>query len=153
MLCRRPHCSLRGTLLLLLACFTSLAHGAEADARRMPIYRCSEGGVVTYSDRPCGPSIEAYSWSTSEPTPTPTTAPAKAARPRESAEPRARRTRAARPAARAETRGNDCQRVASELRQLKSRMRAGYGVAEGERLRDRQRAARARQQELRCRSP
>jgi len=118
------------------------------------IYRCVEAGVATFSDRPCGSSAEVYSYEVrsydvSNPAATGATVPSKpATNSKAASRQRPRKTRAEN---RNSTGEADCKRIQARLKQLSARMRAGYGVAEGERLRDQQRAARARSRELRCR--
>jgi hypothetical protein len=149
----RPRSLLTSVLPIVLACLASFStRGAESPGGDRPIYRCSEAGVATYSDRPCGASTDVYSWSTPAPAETVSVAPATVSKRYEAKPTRARRERGVRATSRAEVRPNECQRLTAELRQLKSRMRAGYGVVEGERLRDRQRSVGARHRELRCRS-
>lgn len=133
---------LRATSILLL-----LLSSASSSAEERIIYRCVTAGVQIYSDKPCGPAAEVYSRAAGAVTAAaPNAAPASAA---SKPKPAARRPRPVEP--KDPTRA-DCERLQVQLERLRSRMRTGYRAAEGERLRDQERAARARVRELRCRA-
>jgi hypothetical protein len=142
----------RSLALLLAACLMVFrAHSADRT-----IYRCVLAGVTTFSDRPCGESIEIHSLESST-TVTPAVPKSGAtASVSELTQDAAKPVRAA-PAARAnspnhkDSRARECVRLDAELRRLRARMRAGYRAAEGDRLRERQRTANARRRELQCR--
>jgi hypothetical protein len=156
-------------LLLLVSPVFLLAQSADR-----PIYRCVMAGVITFSDRPCGDAIEVHSLdvpdlptpaapgSTSSRSTSPRSARAVTGQPQGAAAPvRARRPTAANSSNRKDSRAGDsrvrdsrvreCLRLGAELRRLTARMRAGYGAAEGERLRERQRTAKERRRDLACR--
>jgi hypothetical protein len=128
--------------LLLTACLVSLA----ADSADRTIYRCVTAGVTTFSDRPCGDSIEIHTLDVP-------TAGDGAVKPPVRSEPvrsQARHAKA-KPPDHKDSRAVECKRLDAQLRRVAARMRAGYTVAVGERLREQQRAARSRRQDLRCR--
>lgn len=99
------------------------------------IYRCTVGGVTTFSDRPCAAESAPYEpdasrVSTYDPPPA---SPTTSAQP-----PRSR------PARRQKSDGQDqvrhaaeCERLRNALRDLAARMRAGYNARQGEQLRER----------------
>jgi len=100
------------------------------------VYRCTVGGVTTYSDRPCGPESAPYQADTSrvstyEPPP---------ASPAVTAAPPTRTSPARRPAS-----GRDdqvrhaaaCERLHKALKDIAARMRSGYSAKQGEQLRER----------------
>jgi len=149
--------------LTVLSLATSLL-AAGADAADRTIYRCIVNGVATFSDRPCGAAIEVYSLESAAGESTAVHQPTVAAsgpdrvatlQERASAQPvRARQAPRANPAKRAvapvQSQAAQCVRLDTQLRQLSARMRAGYTVAEGERLRELQRTQRARRRSLHC---
>src|SRR4030095_10777688 len=99
------------------------------------VYRCTVGGVTTYSDRPCSPDAVAYQPDTSRvstydpPPASQTTAPAQPAH----------------TSARRRVSGRDdqvrhaaaCERLQSSLREIAAHMRSGYKAKQGEQLRAR----------------
>jgi hypothetical protein len=114
------------------------------------VYRCSVGGVTTYSDRPCSPDAAAYEPDTSRVStyePPPVTQTAKPAQPA--------RTSTAR------RRGSDhddqlrhaaaCERLQNSLREVAARMRAGYNVKQGEQLRARKAKLEQQRRAEKCR--
>jgi hypothetical protein len=142
----------RSLTLLLAACLVVFrAHSAERT-----IYRCALGGVTTFSDRPCGESVEVHSLEISA-TPIPAVpksgvTASRSELPRAAAQPvRTLPAGRANSANRKDSSVRECVRLDAELRGLRARMRAGYSAAEGERLRERQRTANARRRERQCR--
>lgn len=141
------------SLALLLTAYLVVFRADSADRT---IYRCVLAGVTTFSDRPCGESIEVHSLESSA---TPAAAVPKSGAsasmselPQAAAKPvRAPPAGRANSANHKDSRARECVRLDTELRRLRARMRAGYRAAEGERLRERQRAANARRRELPCR--
>jgi len=113
------------------------------------VYRCTVGGVTTYSDRPCAPEAVPYQPDTSrvstyDPPPvSPATAPA---------EPRRKS-----PARRRDTSADQvrhaaaCDRIRNSLRDVAERMRAGYDVKQGERLRERKAKLEQQRRAQKCR--
>jgi hypothetical protein len=128
--------------LVLLSAFAMLGAAAERT-----IYRCSVGGVTTFSDRPCGDSTQVHSLDVAAASPAVVPERQKVAT-NSVRKPAA--TRIAGAGAR-DGRRDECVRLDSQLRRLSARMRAGYTAAVGERLREQQRELRARHRELRCR--
>ena len=130
--------------LIAMVLLAGHAHAAERS-----IYRCVDAGVTTFTDRPCGVSTQVYSYEVSVPVveePSAVVKPAAAAKTPPSRKPRGERAEPGTSAREA-----NCERIQGQLQQLRARMRAGYGAAEGERLREQQRTARARARQLRCR--
>jgi hypothetical protein len=120
------------------------AHTAERS-----VYRCVADGVVTFSDRPCGSLMQVYSYEIASPAAA--EAPAAAKAPASAKPAQVRKPGQQRAQTRSSGREVGCERIQARLEQLRARMRAGYGVAEGERLRDQERTARARFRKLLCR--
>lgn len=113
------------------------------------VYRCTVGGVTTYSDRPCAPEAVPYRPDTSRvstydpPPPGPETTPAKPSRKsptrRRAAEPDQARRDAA------------CARIRTSLKEIAQRMRAGYDGKQGERLRERKAKLEQQRRAQKCR--
>lgn len=125
-------------------CCCSLVHAGPTT-----IYRCVEAEQVIYSDRPCGMDAGAYEPNESRvsileaavPTATkPASSPAKTERLRAKGD--ARLTMPAR--------ADRCASIERQLREIRSRMRAGYNVKQGEHLRARQRKLAEQRRELKC---
>ena len=100
------------------------------------IYRCTVGGVTTFSDRPCAAESAPY-----EPDPSriSTYDPPPAGRAAASSPP-ARRAPTRRGASGGEDQARHaaaCERIRNALRDVAARMRAGYDAKQGERLRER----------------
>jgi hypothetical protein len=113
------------------------------------IYKCEVDGVMTFSDRLCGGDAELH-------VPGETVVNTYAAPPATSKPERSTRKPAAKRAPartdRAEAkRVESCARYARNLKEIRSRMRAGYTAKEGERLRVRQEQVRESQRAARCR--
>jgi hypothetical protein len=134
---------------LAIGC-ASFTHLPAASAQTA-IYRCEIDGVPTFSDRQCGPE--------SQPIPTRdlnvSEAPLAAAQAAVAApKPKPVRSEGRKdPVAKnqvADKAAEACAKLALSLQEIRSKMRAGYGVKEGERLRDRQNSLRARQKVARC---
>jgi len=100
------------------------------------IYRCTVGGVTTFSDRPCAPEAVPYQPDTSRVStydPPPASRVPPPAQPPRSSPSRQRAS------------GNSdqvrhaaaCERIRNSLRDVAARMRAGYSVKQGEQLRER----------------
>ena len=114
------------------------------------VYRCTVGGVTTYSDRPCGPEAVQYQPDTSrvstyDPPPTSRT-PAPAQPPRTSPARRSRSSDAdqVRHAA-------ACERLHRALKDVAARMRSGYSVKQGEQLRERKAKLEQQRRSQKCR--
>jgi hypothetical protein len=129
-------------------CFALAMFCAGASAGAPALYRCTIGGVTTYSDRPCAPDAVQYEPDTSR-TSTyspPPAAPAPAT-PAKTAVPR-RRPAAAEDQVR---HAAECERLRGALKDVAARMRAGYGVKQGEQLRERKRKLEERRRAQKCR--
>ena len=114
------------------------------------VYRCTVGGVTTYSDRPCSPDAAPYQPDTSrvstyEPPP---------ARQAAAPAPPARTSPARK---RSSDRGDQvrhavtCERLSDALRDVAARMRAGYNVKQGEQLRERKAKLERQRRTEKCR--
>jgi hypothetical protein len=102
------------------------------------IYRCDDGGAVIYSDRPCSPGANQYEIDESRVTvyeapPAAQRAPKATAK----AVPLARKNRKV--DSDHEQRAARCNKLKDSLRDVRTKMRTGYGVKEGERLKARHR--------------
>lgn len=118
------------------------------------IYSCVAAGLVTYSDRPCGPAARRYELKLSVPT-----VAAGAGRTSSVEEPPAAATKSSREvAAKADAsiaraaadRAATCLRLEAALDEVDSQMRAGYPAREAGRLWERWRMARGNLREARC---
>jgi Domain of unknown function (DUF4124) len=143
---RRATFLVESALAVAFAMTASPAACATEPAARA-IYKCEIEGVTTFSDRPCGDGVEPHQVG---PTATNTyEAPAVAAssRPKPKTHARKRAPREDRSEAK---RAESCARHARSLKEIRSRMRAGYSAKEGERLRRRQDQLRESQRVQRC---
>lgn len=127
------------------------------------IYRCADAAGVVYSDRPCGAEADRYEIDASRVsvyTPVPTAErastpapPAKAVRsndpPAQSRRAKSGRVAAGRGADPARHR-LECAKLDQDLREVRSKMRGGYGVEEGERLKARQRRLAEQRRTRKC---
>ena len=115
------------------------------------IYRCEQGGATVYSDRPCAADASPH-----EPDDSRVTvyeAPPASGRATSSAtqKPAARRAKAGRQRATShEQRQAKCSKLNQSLRDVRTKMRTGYGVEEGERLKERHRELTARRRSEKC---
>jgi hypothetical protein len=133
--CRAACRHLRALLWSSAAFAAAIVNVADAMEARV-VYRCKSDGVTTFSDRPCDGSAQTYqaddshvsSYTPNEPASTPTTAEV----------PRRKHTiRQTRPAsADAKKLAAACEHVNDALRDIGRKMRSGYNVREGERLRE-----------------
>lgn len=114
------------------------------------IYRCDSDGAVIYSDRPCAADAAIHENDGSRVTvyaapPTSGAAPAPQGRPA------AHKTKSARPAGvDLEQRQVRCAKLDQALRDVRTKMRTGYRVKEGERLKARQRQLNDRRRDEKC---
>lgn len=118
-----------GTGLLILA---------ELSGAQTTIYRCAGEDAVVYSDQPCEPGADLHEMDDSRVTvytPAPIAQRASTAAPKQPKASRARSERAADPA----QHRAKCDRLDQGLRDVRTKMRSGYGAKEGERLKARQR--------------
>lgn len=134
--------------LALVVGLQPLAAPAQTPAGRT-LYRCTVGGVTTFSDRPCEPDAVPYEPDTSRVstyTPPPASPAAKSA-----VEPRIPRSRARDSAGEDQARhAAVCDRLRSGLKDIAARMRAGYNVKQGEQLRERKARLEAQRRAQRC---
>ena len=125
----------------------------RAQPTRRLVYSCVVPGLVTFSDRPCGPLPEVRELRLDQPVPVAAgaspelgkidaQAPASRKKPIERAD--------AGPAAADEERVLTCQKLQAALDNLDSRMRAGYSAREAGSLWERWRDAKARLHEADC---
>ena len=112
-----------------------------------PIYRCELNGVLTFSDKACGGTIEVYKMEFDN---------AEHGRATEGSPGKARR--AAPPPARtvADSKQTvslrqECERMDESVRKIRSQMRAGYDAKEGDRLRERLAHLQERRRAQKCR--
>ena len=132
----------------VLACtLTSHAQVSLSADTGTTIFQCKIDGVTAFSDRPCGDDAESR---TLDPAAINTYAPPAVsfAKQPEPKAPRAKATREDRSEAK---RREACARYAKGLKDIRSKMRAGYTAKEGERLRVRAEKLRDSQREDRCR--
>lgn len=110
--------------------------GSHYVAAAVLIYRCTVGGVTTFSDRPCAAEAVPYQPDTSRVStydPPPVTRAATSAQPSRSALARRRASGDADQVRHAAA----CERLRNALREVAARMRAGYNAKQGEQLRER----------------
>jgi hypothetical protein len=130
-----------------LALFGTVA-GAET------IYRCEGAGGLVFSDRPCAADAEIHKTDDgrmtvydappiSERASEPRSTPAKA--------PRSAKKSAAAHAKHLAKHQAACAKLNQSLREVQTRLRTGYGVKEGERLKTRQRQLAERRRTEKCR--
>lgn len=122
---------------------------ASSGTAEVTIFRCVLDGVVAFSDRPCGTQPQKYvpddaliSTVSAPPASMPTVPPVKPAR--------AGHKQAASIAASQAKLAEKCTRIERSMRDVRSKMRAGYDVRQGERLRERQRKLMEERRALRC---
>lgn len=127
-----------------------LTPGREPDAQPA-IYRCAVEGGVVYTDRPCEGGAEPHEIDDSRVTiyaPEPAAEPAPIATPtKQSKVRRAKSGLAADP----DQHRIDCLKIEQRLRDVRTRMRTGYGAREGERLKVRQRQLNEQRRAQKCR--
>jgi hypothetical protein len=114
------------------------------------IYRCDSDGAVIYSDRPCAADAVVHENDGSRVT-VYAAPPSSGAAPSQSSKRAAHKTRSARPAgADLEQRRAQCAKLDQALRDVRTKMRTGYRVKEGERLKARQRQLSERRRSQNC---
>ena len=113
------------------------------------VYRCASADGVVYTDRPCDGAADPHEIDDSRVTvytPAPVAERASAATPKPSKVRRAQPGRAADPAAHR----IKCARLDQGLRDVRTKMRTGYGAKEGERLTARQRQLNEQRRAQKC---
>lgn len=132
--------------VLCAAAVMPLSTAALADAK---VFRCEVNDVVTFSDRPCGPDAQVH-----EPDGTRVSvfaAPPIAKRSSLSAKTPRRDTKQSDAIAMLQAKHKErCTRIERSLNDIRSKMRAGYDVRQGERLRDRQRKLTQQRRDEKC---
>lgn len=140
-----------------------LAVSSVAAADSPPIYRCESDGTVVFSDRTCGvdASLHESDGSTVTFYEAPKTSPPASAF--HGRQPGARRSESESPSVRRHRREADqlrraeerrraaCARLEQQLQDIRNRMRGGYGVNEGERMKTRQKQLGERRRQEKCR--
>jgi hypothetical protein len=126
---------------LLLAGFVPT--GVVADGR--VIYRCEIDGLVTFSDRPCSPAATIYQPDSMNTYEAPPSLPAS----REQPAPRIPKKDVP-PAADLAKHKQTCERLAQDLKYIRSKLRAGYKASEGEKLKARQERVKSQLRMARC---
>jgi hypothetical protein len=125
----------------------------RAQPTRRLVYSCVTPGLVTFSDRPCGPLPEVRELKVTAPAPTAAGASPEIDRAREPST-TSRRHAPERddvgPGAAPDDHTTTCHKLQATLDNLDSRMRTGYSAREAGRLWDRWRAAKARLREANC---
>lgn len=115
------------------------------------IYRCAGAGGVVYTDRPCESGANPHEVDNSRITVyTLTPAAERASAPTPTKQSKGRRAQPGRAADPAEHR-TKCAKLEQGLRDVRSKMRSGYGAKEGERLKARQRQLNERRRAQKCR--
>lgn len=128
----------------------NLLMAAHASSAQPAIYRCIDEGEVLYTDRPCEGGAEPHELDDSRVTvytPAPVVEPTTQTTPaRQSKERRARSERAPDP----DAHRAKCAGLNQRLRDVRSKMRMGYGVKEGERLKARRRQLNEQRRAQKC---
>jgi hypothetical protein len=132
---------------VLLALLTLTIPGNRALAESA-VFRCVVNDVVTFYDRPCGDDAKTYepddarfSTVTAAPASKPAASP-RAAKPK--------RIKSGSIAADQMKHADTCARIDRSLRDIRSKMRAGYDAKQGERLNERQRKLNQQRRDERC---
>jgi len=144
--------SLLKSILAIISLLITHAILAEGQSKAQTIYRCQIAGVGTFSDRPCGDSVEQYDAGLSRlsildsPAAPPRTAerkPERAPRPQRNRTDNAEDTVQAKKAA-------ACRHSQDSLHKISEQMRTGYSAKQGERLRTRKKDLEAKRRSLGC---
>ena len=131
-----------------MLCAGGLLLGAVAGAET--IYRCEGPGGLVFSDRPCAPDAAVHAADGSHVTiydAPPISKRASEPRPRAPTTAKSARKSAAADAKHRKA----CAKLSQSLREVRARLRTGYGVKEGERLKARQRQLAERRRLEKCR--
>jgi hypothetical protein len=122
----------------------------HATGAQPAIYRCDGAGGVVYTDRPCESGANPHEVDDSRVsvyTPSPVTPRASASTPTK--QPKSKRAKTGRAVDPAEQQAK-CAKLKEGLRDVRSKMRSGYGAKEGERLKERQRQLNERRRAQKC---
>lgn len=131
----------------VFAVLVSLAHASDAQPA---IYRCAGDDGVVFTDRPCDGGADPHEIDDSRVTvytPAPGAERASTAAP--SKPPKATRAKPGR-AADPDRHRTKCARLDQGLRDVRTKMRSGYGAKEGERLKARQRQLNQQRRTEKC---
>lgn len=143
---------LRCTVLSASYLLASVGHVTDAAGEGRTVYKCTAQGLTTFSDTPCSSTAQVYGVNTSRistyaPVEHATVPPsAKVARKSAATKSRANGSIAADQARHAA----ECERLSNSLRDIRSKMRAGYNAKTGERLRERQSKAEQKRRSAGC---
>lgn len=114
------------------------------------IYRCDNNGAAIYSDRPCAADAVVHENDGSRVT-VYAAPPSTGAVPSRSSKPAAHKAKSARPAGVGlAQRRAQCAKLDQALRDVRTKMRTGYRVKEGERLKARQQQLSERRRSQKC---
>lgn len=124
---------------------------AAAPSRPATIYRCRLDNVTTFSDQPCGGSVQTYDAGLSRLSilDSPGTPARKAERANQPAPPENKAKHSAKEGSQAKQ-AAACQRAEQSLHRIREQMRAGYSVKQGEQLKARKRDLEMRRREAGC---
>ncbi|MEY2919217.1 MAG: hypothetical protein RL261_522 [Pseudomonadota bacterium] len=126
----------------------------RAQPTRRLVYSCAGPGLVTFSDRPCGPLPEVRELRVQEPPPAAAGAaqePGKGSKhTAQASSPAVARENANDPDGAVAAHVTACQKLQATLDSLDSRMRTGYSAREAGRLWERWREAKVRLREANC---
>lgn len=120
---------------------------ASADSA---IYRCEVDGVMTYADRPCGERSAAHVPDASLVSTYDAPVVKNTGSPKTRARPKRRAATSESIAAAQVEHAQECERIDTSLRDVRSRMRAGYNTKQGERLKERYSKLNAKRRSQRC---
>lgn len=142
-----------GIALIALAATLLMTRDSSGGDR---IFRCESGGKVTYSDRGCGENAEQAEI---EPGPLNSFSPESSAKSRASADATSAASKKAAPrkardgsiAIEQQRAQQKCQRLADRLTTIEVKLRRGYTVDQGERLREQRRQIEQQRRTERCR--
>jgi hypothetical protein len=116
------------------------------------LYRCDNGGATVYSDRPCAADARPHQLDDSRVTVYEALPRAERAASSRTNQRASRQSRASRDSAASyEKHQIKCDRLGRSLRDVRTKMRTGYGVDEGERLKERHRQLTAQRRAEKCR--
>lgn len=136
-------------VLMSLLSFTTVRDAAAIEAR--VIYRCTTDGVATFSDKPCGSDARAFQPGDSRlMLYTPVESTAGKAETKHAPTPKKKQQQPTDANARSKV-AHECRRVSEALRAVRQKMRSGYTVDVGERLKQRKSELERQRRERRCR--
>lgn len=130
--------------MMLIAGMAAAPTMADKNGSRT-IYKCESSEGLVFSDHPCGPSTETYQPDLSAVSVVDTVvAPETHSTTRNVVRP------AARSNSHAASRAEACARLDASLHKIAATLRSGYGVKQGERLKERKRELEARRRAQKC---